>query len=182
MLSIILQTERLLLRPPVAADISRFVPFLNDFDVTKNLSRLPHPYSEDDGCAWVVRTAGERVRGEAFPFIVMEKTEGRLIGICGVQPQLDFMLGYWFRKPYWGRGYATEAVRRVTKFAFDELGTNRLTASWIDDNRAPGASWKKSAASLMVPRNKTASRAEAQCSAIRLFLHPKISSAWDNNK
>ena len=96
MLSIILQTERLLLRPPVAADISRFVPFLNDFDVTKNLSRLPHPYSEDDGCAWVVRTAGERVRGEAFPFIVMEKTEGRLIGICGVQPQLDFMLGYWF--------------------------------------------------------------------------------------
>jgi len=138
MLSIILQTERLLLRPPVAADISRFVPFLNDFDVTKNLSRLPHPYSEDDGCAWVVRTAGERVRGEAFPFIVMEKTEGRLIGICGVQPQLDFMLGYWFGKPYWGRGYATEAVRRVTKFAFDELGTNRLTASWIDDNPASG--------------------------------------------
>jgi len=138
MLSIILQTERLLLRPPVAADISRFVPFLNDFDVTKNLSRVPYPYSEDDGCAWVVRTAGERVRGEAFPFIVMEKTEGRLIGICGVQPQLDFMLGYWFGKPYWGRGYATEAVRRVTKFAFDELGTNRLTASWIDDNPASG--------------------------------------------
>lgn len=43
MLSIILQTERLLLRPPVAADISKFVPLIGDFDVAKNLSRAPIP-------------------------------------------------------------------------------------------------------------------------------------------
>ena len=138
MLSIILQTERLLLRPPVAADISRIVPLISDFEVSKNLARVPHPYSENDGCAWVVRTAGERTRGESFPFIVMEKTQDKLIGICGVQPQLDFMLGYWFGKLYWDRGYATEAARRVAKFAFDELSTNRLTASWMDDNPASG--------------------------------------------
>jgi len=138
MLSIILQTERLLLRPPVAADISRFVPLLSDFEVSKNLSRVPHPYSEDDGCAWIVQAAGERVRGESFPFVVMEKTEDRLIGMCGVHPHLDFMLGYWIGKPYWGRGYATDAAQRVAKFAFDELGTNRLTAGWMGDNPASG--------------------------------------------
>ncbi len=136
MLSIILQTERLLLRPPVAADISRFVPLLNDFEVSKNLSRVPHPYAEDDGCAWVVRTAGERVRGESYPFVVIDKAGDTLLGMCGVHPHLDFMLGYWIGKPYWGQGYATEAVRRVAKFAFDELGTNELTASWILDNPA----------------------------------------------
>jgi RimJ/RimL family protein N-acetyltransferase len=138
MLSIILQTERLLLRPPVAADISRFVPLLNEFEVSKNLSRVPHPYTEDDGCAWVVRMAGERVRGESYPFILIDKTRDALLGMCGVHPRLDFMLGYWIAKPYWGRGYATEAVRRVAKFAFDELGTNQLTASWILDNPASG--------------------------------------------
>ena len=138
MLSIILQTERLLLRPPVAADISRFVPLLNDFEISKNLSRAPHPYTEDDGCAWVVRTAGERVRGESYPFVVMDKNEDKLLGMCAVHPHLDFMLGYWIGKPHWGQGYATEAVRRVVEFAFDELGSNELTASWMHDNPASG--------------------------------------------
>ena len=34
---VILETGRLLLRPPRAADISHFVPLLKDFDVAKNL-------------------------------------------------------------------------------------------------------------------------------------------------
>ena len=138
MLSIILQTERLLLRPPVAADISRFVPLLNDFDVSKNLSRVPYPYTEDDGCAWVVRAAGERVRGESYPFVLIDKSEDTLIGMCSVHPHLDFTVGYWIGKPYWGRGYATEAARRVVKFAFDELGAGALAARWMIDNPASG--------------------------------------------
>jgi len=54
-MSILLETERLLLRPPKAADISQFVPLLNDFEVAKNLSRVPYPYTEDDACAFIVR-------------------------------------------------------------------------------------------------------------------------------
>jgi RimJ/RimL family protein N-acetyltransferase len=138
MLSIVLQTERLLLRPPVAADISRFVPLLNDFDVSKNLATVPHPYTEDDGCAWVVRACGERLRGESYPFVVMDKSRSELVGMCSVHPRLNFMLGYWIAKADWGKGYATEAVRRVAKFAFEELGPNELCASWIQDNPASG--------------------------------------------
>ena len=138
MLSIILQTERLLLRPPAAADISRFVPLLNDYEVSKNLSRVPYPYTEDDGCAWVVRAAGERLRGESHPFVLIDKSDDAFVGVCGVHAKLDFMLGYWIGKPYWGRGYATEAARRVVKFAFDELGAGALTARWIFDNPASG--------------------------------------------
>lgn len=63
MLSIILQTERLLLRPLVAADISRFVPLLNDFDVSKNLAAAPYPYTEDDGYAFVVKASNSRAVG-----------------------------------------------------------------------------------------------------------------------
>jgi RimJ/RimL family protein N-acetyltransferase len=93
-----------------------------------------------------LRAAPERIRGvkesltgsASYPFILIDKTRDALLGMCGVHPRLDFMLGYWIAKPYWGRGYATEAVRRVAKFAFDELGTNQLTASWILDNPASG--------------------------------------------
>ena len=55
-MSVLLETERLLLRPPRAADISHFVPLLGDFDVAKNLSRVPYPYTEDHACAFIVAT------------------------------------------------------------------------------------------------------------------------------
>ena len=138
MLSIILQTERLLLRPPVAADISKFVPLIGDFEVAKNLASAPHPYTEDDGCAFVVKAARERVSGTGYIFAIVAKSDGRFIGMCGVHATLDFMLGYWIGKPFWGQGYATEATRRVARFAFDELGAERLTAGWYFDNPASG--------------------------------------------
>lgn len=34
--------------------------------------------------------------------------------------------GNWIGKPYWKRGYCTEAFVRVIKFAFDELGLKRV--------------------------------------------------------
>jgi RimJ/RimL family protein N-acetyltransferase len=138
MLSTLLETERLLLRQPVAADISQFVPLLNDFEVAKNLARVPHPYHEDDGCAFMVRATRERGRGESFVFAILRKSDGAFVGMCGVHPALSDTLGYWIGRPYWGSGYATEAARRVVVFAFDELKAERLTAGWFHDNPASG--------------------------------------------
>ena len=138
MLSIILQTERLLLRPPVAADISHFVPLLNDFDVSKNLAVVPHPYTEDDGCAFVVKTSNARVQGADYVFSILRKKDGVLIGVRGVHPEFDLSFGYWIGKPYWGQGYATEAAQRLARFAFDELSAKQLTAGWFHDNPASG--------------------------------------------
>ncbi|MEY4879071.1 MAG: hypothetical protein RJB62_540 [Pseudomonadota bacterium] len=138
MLSILLETERLLLRPPLAADIGRLVALLNDFDVSKNLAVVPFPYTQDDGCAFVVKAARERLRGEAFVFAMVAKADAGFLGICSVHPAKDFMLGYWLGKPHWGRGYATEAAARVAGFAFAELKAERLTATWHHDNPASG--------------------------------------------
>jgi RimJ/RimL family protein N-acetyltransferase len=135
-MTLILETERLLLRPPQAADIGHFVPLLNDFDVSRNLSRVPHPYTEDDGCAFVVKAADQRARGEHFTFAVLRKTDTAFIGMCGVHPALGFEMGYWLGKPYWGQGYATEAAWRVAVFAFEVLAAERLVAGWFEDNPA----------------------------------------------
>jgi ribosomal-protein-alanine N-acetyltransferase len=138
MLSIILQTERLLLRPPAAADISKFTPLIGDFDVAKNLGRVPHPYSEDDGCAWTIKNANDRLAGNGYTFAILRKSDGAYVGMCGVHSAEDFNLGYWIGKPYWGQGYATEAARRVVRFAFDELGAPTVTARWFFDNPISG--------------------------------------------
>jgi ribosomal-protein-alanine N-acetyltransferase len=38
-------------------------------------------------------------------------------------------LGYWVGAPYAGRGYMTEGLNLVTRFAFGELGLHRLEAN-----------------------------------------------------
>ena len=39
--------------------------------------------------------------------------------------------GYWYGRPYWGQGYATEAGRPVLRFAFDDLGAGRITRGCV---------------------------------------------------
>jgi RimJ/RimL family protein N-acetyltransferase len=79
-MSVLLETERLLLRPPRAADISHFVPLLGEFEVAKNLSRVPHPYTEDDACAFIVVTAHAWRNGTEFNFAILRKESPACIG------------------------------------------------------------------------------------------------------
>jgi ribosomal-protein-alanine N-acetyltransferase len=135
-----LETERLLLRPQDAHDIPRIVPLLNDFDVAKNLSRVPHPYTEASAEEFLARGVEDRARGEAYPFTLTLKTDGAPIGGCGLRLKDGgvFELGYWLGRPFWGRGYASEAARRVAGFAFRELDAPVLRASYFHDNPASG--------------------------------------------
>lgn len=136
-MSILLETERLLLRPPKAADISKFVPLIGDFAVSKKLSRVPYPYTEDDACAFLVTITNAIAAGTDYAFAILAKPDA-FIGMCGVHPVRGWEFGYWFGTPYWGKGYATEAGRRVVKFAFEDLKADALKASWFHDNPASG--------------------------------------------
>ncbi|HWU26681.1 MAG TPA: GNAT family N-acetyltransferase [Rhizomicrobium sp.] len=135
-----LQTERLLLRPQTAADIPSLVSLLNDFEVAKNLARVPHPYTEDHARSFLVRGAEERAKGIAYPFAMIAKSDGTLIGGCGLHLKDDgvFELGYWIGRPFWGRGYASEGARRLAAFAFYDLKAARLSAGWFHGNPASG--------------------------------------------
>ncbi|CAN5378007.1 hypothetical protein BH24CHL10_BH24CHL10_10060 [soil metagenome] len=42
-----------------------------------------------------------------------------------------FDIGYWVRSSMVGRGFATEATRRIADFAFAELGAERVEI-WCD--------------------------------------------------
>ena len=53
-----------------------------------------------------------------------------LIGGCGFGAREGDApeLGYWLGAPYWGKGYATEAVRAVADYAFTEGGYEFINA------------------------------------------------------
>ena len=137
-MSVLLETERLLLRPPRAADISHFIPLLSDFDVAKNLSRVPHPYTEDHASAFIVATNHAWRNKVEFTFSILRKQPSAYVGICGLHPERDWEFGYWLGKPFWGQGYATEAAGRLIAHAFDDLGADYVNAGWYCDNPASG--------------------------------------------
>jgi len=52
-------------------------------------------------------------------------------------------LGYWIGKPFWGRGYATEAAAAVLRFGFETLQLNRIHAAFMEHNPASGRVMEK---------------------------------------
>ena len=130
----ILESDRLILRPPRPADIPAITVWLGDYDVAKMTSRPPHPYSEADAEDFI---AGLGVK-DRFVFAIQRKADGVFMGCTGLARDGDFELGYWLGKPFWGQGYATEAAQRVTDFAFGMLDQGQITAGWFHDNPASG--------------------------------------------
>ncbi len=140
-----LRTRRLKLRAVCADDIPAFVPLLNDFDVVKNLAPVPYPYSEADGRAFITHTEQRRAARLVVNYAVL-LADGTFIGFCTANIEDEESkpgdgtreLGYWYGKPYWGQGYATEAAEAVVEHAFEDLRTKALISGWFVDNPRSG--------------------------------------------
>jgi len=127
----ILITRRLTLRPPLEVDAEAIAESLSDFDIASRLTRVPHPYTEQDARDWV---ASKQDNPGPCDFTVHRE---RLIGSIGVHDRYDQpTLGYWFAKPYWGKGYATEAARAVLARAFRIYDCQEINSYAFTDNLA----------------------------------------------
>jgi RimJ/RimL family protein N-acetyltransferase len=120
----VLKSERLTLRAPRGEDVKAIARLANDRRVAVNTGRLPHPYGIGDAeqfVASVNRQAGEAV----FAITLADE----LIGVCSVDPRDGAPeIGYWVGVPFWGQGYATEAVRALIDHAFGGLQHEALQA------------------------------------------------------
>ncbi len=122
-----------MLRAPVLADAGRISLLAGDYDVARMTGTIPHPYSEQQAAEWIEGVAaGEE--GVAFTIIRSDV----LIGCTGYRAfgEDHAELGYWIGKPYWGQGYASEAVRALILHAFERDGFAYLTVGHFADNPA----------------------------------------------
>ncbi len=107
---------------------------------------VPHPYPPD-GAKDFVENAREKWREEeAYVFAILERASGDFAGCMGIHPQPPHQraeVGYWIGQPYWGRGFASAALRLLIQFGFEELGLNRIAAGHFPGNPASGRVMQK---------------------------------------
>jgi len=107
-----LRTDRIVLRPLNLGDVPAIVSGLNDFEVTRYLTRVPYPYTEADAHEWIGMLKPP-VPGAAH-FAIELDSQG-LVGVVGIENEL----GYWLDRRVHGRGLMTEACAALLGWHFD---------------------------------------------------------------
>jgi RimJ/RimL family protein N-acetyltransferase len=118
----ILETERLLLRPPVEEDLDGWAALMADEDSS---GFIGGPVGRAAAWRGIAAMAGSWALKGFSMFSVVEKQSGRWIGRVGPwQPEgwPGTEVGWGLLKDSWGKGYAAEAAARTMDWAFDGLG------------------------------------------------------------
>ncbi|MBC7769966.1 MAG: GNAT family N-acetyltransferase [Phycisphaerales bacterium] len=132
----VIETNRLKLRMLRMKDAQRVAGLCGDPAVARMIARAPLPYLPIAAEGWIMTLAARKPLGADFVYAVDLDGEG-LIGAIGAHKvgETGFEAGYWFGRPYWGRGYATEALTAFLEAA-GNLGP--LQAGHFVDNPASG--------------------------------------------
>ena len=141
-----LDTPRLRLRPFALSDANKVQILAGDFAVADTTLAIPHPYQDGMAEAWISSHEAEFSEKSGATFAIEEKGERSLVGaisLMRIQHGHQAELGYWIGKPFWNRGYCTEAAREVLRYSFDELGLVRIHARHLSRNPASGRVMKK---------------------------------------
>ena len=120
-------TKRLVLRPLAGGDRDVIVQLLNDLDVARWLTVVPHPYREADFDAFLDFLAvGSKLEGLAI------QAQDGVIGVIGI----GTTLGYWLGKTHHGKGYMTEAAQALVDWYFKNSDAQFLGSGYFEGNTA----------------------------------------------
>ena len=134
-----LYTERLYLRGMLVADAPDMFDYARDPEVSRFLTWEPHPHVKFTKS--YLTCVGQQYRtGDFFDWAVIHRESGRMIGTCGFTSfryeSNAGEIGYVLHPDFRGQGLATEAVRAVLSFGFEELELHRIEARYMQENIA----------------------------------------------
>ncbi|ADB18804.1 GCN5-related N-acetyltransferase [Pirellula staleyi DSM 6068] len=136
----VLSTPRLALRPFTPDDAAEVQRLAGDRDVAATTRLIPHPYPDGLAEAFIRSLPEQYEHGKGATFAIA-LTDGALIGAISLAFHWEDQhaeMGYWVGKPYWNRGFCTEAARRILEFGFGPLKLSRVFANYLANNPASG--------------------------------------------
>jgi RimJ/RimL family protein N-acetyltransferase len=130
-----IETSRLRLRQPVAADAERLAGLLSESDIPRMMVAMPWPYTIADAHDFIERAATQdhRVRNN---FLIEHPAHGMVGGIGLFMEEGVPELGYWIGRSYRKNGFATEAVEAALVWASTAWGKRFVRAGHFVDNAA----------------------------------------------
>lgn len=136
-----IESERLVLGKIKIKYIEKIIQYANNEKVAQNLLSFPFPYTEKDAITWINGQNEGFTSKKNYIFAICKKIYDEFIG--GVGLHIDIAnnkaeLGYWIAEPFWGNGYATEAVEKILEFGFKSLKLNKIYGRHFTDNPASG--------------------------------------------
>ena len=131
-----IETERLVLRPITNEDAPNFAKLGNDRDIARMTGSFPYPFPLISVEVKIMMLNAQKRRGIGYPYAIT-KDGGDLMGVTDLfrkDETTPFEIGYWIGKPFWGKGYMTEACEALVAEAERTLGANKFVAGVFADN------------------------------------------------
>ena len=134
----VLQTERLILRPWCETDAESLYEYAKDERIGPIAGWPAHTSVENS------RDVIKNVLAVDETYAVCLKEDNRAIGSIGLLlgknsnldlPEKEGEIGYWIGVPFWGRGLIPEAMRELIRHAFEDLHLARLWCGYFDGNK-----------------------------------------------
>ena len=146
MRTITMETERLIMRPFKHDDAKEvFECWESDPEVAKYMFWTSHN-DLNKTKEWIAFELGQIDKDDWYRFALVLKDTGELIGTTLIYFEDEvncWEIGYNLGRKYWGKGYTTEAVRKLIEFAKEELGITEIVGRYAKENPKSGKVMEK---------------------------------------
>lgn len=120
-----LQTGQLVLRPLVHDDLEHVTRIVGDYEVSKWLTHVPHPYTQQDALNF-----WDKVNQGQLGLIWAIEHAGQFCGVISIGAGL----GYWICPTRWGQGLTTQAAKAAVAYHFETTDAQDLNSMYFVGN------------------------------------------------
>jgi len=173
-----LKTERLILRGFKDSDAPEVQKLAGSQAIAATTLNIPHPYEAGMAEKWIATHQVEFDQGLSAIFAIILAESNELVGAIGLGITAAYHraeLGYWVGKPFWDRGYATEAATELLRYGFLDLSLNRIFANHMTHNPASGAVMRKIG---MSPEGVLKQHAFKENEYVDLAIYGIVAETW----
>ncbi len=140
-----IETKRLQIRALRDEDAPTIVLGLNNYNVAKNLARVPYPYTLDHA-VYFINLQRSFSSNSMICAITFKCAPDELIGFVGYESsgadgKIEF--GYWLRECCWHMGLMTEAATALVHYFFAHTDFTKLHSGYHKDNPSSGRILRK---------------------------------------